>query len=142
MRLFSRRAAGLIGVLFVLASAGCFHTAQSVKPLYPTGVTANSGGDTRGTVMYHPPASPQTPTDPYEAVSGKFVIGQRQHMAWALAEIHDHAHLQAFHTYPRSRSRPGTATQRPKRKPKRSGRRSSTLICWKNTTPASATSSA
>ena len=100
MRLFSRRAAGLMGVLFVLASAGCFHAAPPVKPAHPAGVTANSGGDTRGTVLYHAPASSKPAIDPYETVSSKFVIGQRQRMAWALAEIHDHAHLQAFHTYP------------------------------------------
>ena len=97
MRLFSRQAATVIA-MSALASAGCFQAAPPAKLAHPVGVTANSGGDTRGTVLYHPSVAP--PHDPYEAVSSKFVIGQRQRMAWALAEIDIHAHLQAFHTYP------------------------------------------
>ena len=81
--------------------SGCSHPAPPPpsKPP-PGGVTANSGGDTRGTVLYHPPVPPKTPPDPYAPISDKFVIGQRQQMAWALAEIDYHAHLQSLHTYP------------------------------------------
>ena len=99
MSLFPGRAATTLAVS-ALASAGCFHPSPPVKPLHPAGVTANSGGDTRGTILYHPAALPKPVPDPYEAVSSKFVIGQRQRMAWALAEIDQHAHLQAFHVYP------------------------------------------
>lgn len=53
-----------------------------------------------GTIMYHPDPPPKTPPNPYAPVSDKFVIGQRQKMAWALAEIDQHAHLQALHAYP------------------------------------------
>ena len=66
----------------------------------PAGVTANSGGDTRGTVLYQSgPLSAHLP-DPYTAVSGKFVLAQRQRLAWELAEIDQHAHRQAAEAYP------------------------------------------
>lgn len=51
-------------------------------------------------MLYHPPPPPKALPNPYLPVSSKFVIGQRQQMAWALAEIDYHAHLQALHTYP------------------------------------------
>ncbi len=114
MRFFSRKMTPALAALIlamilamiltmIVASSGCFHPAPPAppKPAKPAGVTTNSGGDTRGTILYHPPATlPKPASDPYAAVSSKFVIGQRQRMAWALAEIDDHAHLQALHTYP------------------------------------------
>ena len=85
----------------VAALAGCSRPAPPPLPKPPpAGVTANSGGDTRGTVLYHPPAPPKALPNPYTPISDKFVIGQRQQMAWALAEIDYHAHLQSLHVYP------------------------------------------
>ena len=109
MSSFSRQAASrLAPALLAFSSllvAGCAPSSpstSSLKPSVPTGVTADSGGDTRGTILYHtPPHAPAKPMpDPYEAVSSKFVIGERQKMAWALAELDDHAHLAAVHAYP------------------------------------------
>ena len=97
------RPASLTAALAIAAliAAGCSkpppppaHTPLS------TGVSANSGGDTRGTVLYHPAPPAKKPPDPYAAVSSKLVIGQRQRLAWALAEIDLHAHEQALRTYP------------------------------------------
>lgn len=77
------------------------------KPLPPPapppaspGVSVLSAGDTRGTVLYHPTAPPEKAPNPYALVSDKYVIAQRRQMAWALAEIDQHAHAQALHTYP------------------------------------------
>lgn len=115
MSSFSRQAASrltpaLLAFLSLLAfsslfTAGCTPSSPpppSVKLPVSVGVTANSGGDTRGTILYRTPAHPliKPPLDPYEAVSSKFVIGERQKMAWALAELDDHAHLAAVHAYP------------------------------------------
>ena len=84
-----------------LMAAGCSKPPPPPPPVSaPPGVSANSGGDTRGTVLYHPAPPLPKPPDPYAPVSDKFVIGQRQRMAWALAEIDLHAHAQALHTYP------------------------------------------
>ena len=100
----SRLAPGLLAFSSLLV-AGCAPSspsASSIKTSVSVGVTANSGGDTRGTILYHtPPHAPVKPMpDPYDAVSSKFVIGERQKMAWALAELDDHAHLAAVHAYP------------------------------------------
>ena len=66
----------------------------------PPGVTTNSGGDTRGTILFQPaPPLPNAP-DPYAAVSSKFVLPQRQKFAYELAEIDLHAHQQAANAYP------------------------------------------
>lgn len=103
MSSFSRRRAALLLSLIALAGAGCTHPAPPDVPKPgPHGVSIGADGDVRGTVMYHPPVLPakQPPPNPYTSVSDKFVIGKRQEMAWALAEIDDHAHLQAFHVYP------------------------------------------
>ena len=84
-----------------LMAAGCSKPPPPPAPAPPpSGVSANSGGDTRGTVLYHPPPPPKKPPNPYAAVSDKIVIGQRQRLAWALAEIDLHAHAQALQTYP------------------------------------------
>lgn len=87
--------------LLLSALAGCGHPAPLPAPP-PTaqGVSLNSGGDTRGAVLYHPVAPPAKAHNPYALVSDKFVIGKRQQMAWALAEIDDHAHRQAENAYP------------------------------------------
>ena len=102
MSCFSREAAGL--ALAALLAAGCSHAPAPVpddKPSASAGVTANSGGDTRGTILFHTPVHPpKTAPDPYEAVSSKFVISERQKMAWALAELDDHAHVASVHAYP------------------------------------------
>ena len=95
-----------VSLLAALATAALIVEGCSKPPAPPapapaaTGVSANSGGDTRGTVLYHPPPLPKKLPDPYAAVSGKFVIGQRQRLAWELAEIDLHAHEQAVRTYP------------------------------------------
>lgn len=67
----------------------------------PPGVTANSGGDTRGTVLYQPAPQPSVPAaNPYAALSDRFVIGQRQQMAAALVQMDIDAHTQAALKYP------------------------------------------
>ncbi len=103
MSFFPTRPVSLFAALATAAplAAGCSKPPPTPAPIpTPPGVSANSGGDTRGTVLYHPALPPKRPPNPYAAVSDKFVIGQRQHMAWALAEIDQHAHEQALHTYP------------------------------------------
>lgn len=100
MSFFLWRAALALAALAL--AAGCSKPASLPvpPPPRPAGVSANSGGDTRGTVLYQPALPPKTPPNPYALVSDKFVIGQRQKMAWALAEIDLHAHQQSLHGYP------------------------------------------
>lgn len=101
MSFFPKRPTLLLAALATALAAGCSKPPPSPPPVpVPPGVSANSGGDTRGTVLYHPALPLPKPSDPYAPVSDKFVIGQRQRMAWALAEIDLHAHAQALHTYP------------------------------------------
>jgi len=102
MSFFPTRPAPLLAALATAAlAAGCSKPPPPPAPApLSTGVSANSGGDTRGTVLYHPAPLPKKPPNPYAPVSDKFVIAQRQRMAWALAEIDLHAHTQALHTYP------------------------------------------
>ena len=89
----------------VLAFAGCSRSgppaALSGADTKTVGVTANSGGDTRGTILYRPapPAAVPTPS-PYAAVSDHFVLPERQKLAYALAEIDQHAHSQAVQADP------------------------------------------
>ena len=107
MSVFLKQAAPFLAAL---AFAGCSQsppppdTLRASKPAmeaHSPGVTLNgAGGDTRGTVLYQPNPAPKPPPNPYALVSDKFVLGQRQQMAWALAEIDQHAHLQALHAYP------------------------------------------
>ena len=109
MSVFPRRAAPALA-LTALLLGGCHQPAPPPPPAPPRpGVSANSGGDTRGTILYQPAptpratspqAPPKPPPNPYAPVSDKFVIGQRQQMAWALAEIDLHAHQQSLHGYP------------------------------------------
>ncbi|MGI4788084.1 MAG: hypothetical protein ACRYFS_04460 [Janthinobacterium lividum] len=94
-------------VLTLATLAGCTQTASTktgpstaAAEIGSPGVTANSGGDTRGTILYEPSPAPAKPTDPYATVSGKFVLPLRQKMAWELAEIDLHAHQQAENAYP------------------------------------------
>lgn len=98
----SRRLGVLVPIL--LCCAGCAHPAlpPPAPPAdqKPVGVTANSGGDTRGTILYQPGPPPATPPDPYAAVSSKLVLPERQKLAWMLAEIDLHAHQQAANAYP------------------------------------------
>ncbi len=102
MSFFPTRPAPVLGALALaaLAAGGCSKPPPLPPPPKPAGVSANSGGDTRGTILYHPAPPPKMPPNPYAPVSDKFVIGRRQKMAWALAEIDLHAHQQAVHTYP------------------------------------------
>ena len=86
--------------LVSLTAGGCSKPPAPPPAPRPPGVSANSGGDTRGTVLYHPPPPPKNPPNPYALVSDRFVIGRRQRMAWELAEIDLHAHAQALQTYP------------------------------------------
>ena len=79
---------------------GCSKPPPPPAPAPSTGISVDGGKDTRGTIPYHPPPPPKTPPNPYALVSDKFVLGQRQRMAWALAEIDNHAHQQALQTYP------------------------------------------
>ncbi len=101
MSCFPKRAAF---VFAVLALAGCSPPPPppaAITPAPRTGVTlGGADADMRGTIMYQPAPLPKTLSNPYASVSDKFVIGKRQQMAWALAEIDQHAHLQALHTYP------------------------------------------
>lgn len=96
-------------VLLLLALTGCTHVAPPAplpapppasQPEPALGVTANSGGDTRGTVSYRPAPAPAAPVDPYAAVSAKIILPERQKLAWMLAEIDSHAHQQAANAYP------------------------------------------
>lgn len=89
----------------LLIFAGCAQTAPPRPPAEaadtkPPGVTANSGGDTRGTILFQSGPAPAKPQDPYAAVSGKFVLPQRQKFAYELAGIDLHAHQQAANAYP------------------------------------------
>jgi hypothetical protein len=104
-------------LLALLLFAGCTQTTP-VKPPPEApetklpGVTTNSGGDTRGTILFQPGPLPVQPTDPYAAVSSKFVLPQRQRMAYELAEIDQHAHQQAANAYPVSEAgSPGYSKQ-------------------------------
>ncbi len=77
---------------------GCARTVPQRAPVAADatpGVTLNTGGDTRGTVLYDPVLSPPAPANPYAAVSDKIVLPERQKIAWELAEIDLHAHRQA-----------------------------------------------
>ncbi len=100
MRAFSFLVPGLL----LLTLAGCAPPpAAPPAPAFdppPAGVTANSGGDTRGTISYQPAPPPAGPPDPYLAVSGKIVLPERQKLAWMLAEIDLHAHRQAENAFP------------------------------------------
>ena len=102
MSFFPKRPVPTLTALALAAgvAGGCSKPPPPPPVSKPPGVSANSGGDTRGTVLYHPVPPPKTPPNPYALVSDKFVIGERQRMAWALAEIDLHAHQQAFRTYP------------------------------------------
>lgn len=92
----------LLPVLLLMALAGC--TRPSPPSPGPagslSGVTANSGGDTRGTISYRPGSAPAHLPDPYAAIGGKIALSQRQKYAWMLAEIDLHAHRQAANAYP------------------------------------------
>ncbi len=92
------------GVRLALASLLCAGCARTIPPpaseSKPAGVTANSGGDTRGAVLFQPGPSPAHPPDPYAAVSSKIVLPQRQRIAWELGEIDIHAHRQAAQAFP------------------------------------------
>ncbi len=97
----------LVPVPLLLLAAGCDRPVPApanpvpANSASPPGVTANSGGDTRGTVLYRPAPPPLVPAaDPYTALSGRFVIGQRQQMAAALVQIGTSAHTQAALRYP------------------------------------------
>ncbi len=88
--------------LTLICLAGC---ARPVAPppldMRPPGVTANSGGDTRGTVLYRPAPPPAVPAaDPYAALSSRFVIARRQQMAAALVQMDTDAHTRAALKYP------------------------------------------
>ena len=74
--------------------------AETAADTKAPGVTANSGGDTRGTILFHPDPPPVKPIDPYAAVSSKIVLPQRRTFAYELAEIDQHAHQQAANAYP------------------------------------------
>ncbi len=100
-------------VLLLITLTGCTRVVPPVLPpvLPPApppasqpepvaGVTANSGGDTRGTISYRPGPAPTNPPDPYAAVSAKITLPQRQKFAWMLAEIDLHAHQQAANADP------------------------------------------
>ena len=50
--------------------------------------------------MYQPGPALASQPDPYAAVSSKFILPQRQKLAWELAEIDLHAHQQAANAYP------------------------------------------
>ena len=102
MSSFPTRPAPLLAALTALGVAGgCAKPPPPPAPLPPPpGVSVLSAGDTRGTVLYHPAPPAQKPPNPYAPVSDKFVIAQRQQMAWELAEIDQHAHAQAARTYP------------------------------------------
>jgi len=97
----------LVPVPLLLLAAGCDRpmpapvTPAPVTPAPPAGVTANSGGDTRGTVLYEPTPPPLVSlADSYTALSDRFVIGQRQQMAAALVQMNTYAHTRAALRYP------------------------------------------
>ena len=100
MSAFAKWAVSL--VLPTVLWAGCVRTVPPPVPqdAKSPGVTLNTGGDTRGTVLYDPALSPPPPPNPYAAVSDKIVLPERQKIAWELAEIDLHAHLQAAKAYP------------------------------------------
>jgi len=106
MRMIASCTKLLLFGLVLLCFAGCTHSVLTPPQEAPTadpkpvGVTANSGGDTRGTILYQPDPSSASPPDPYAAVSRKIVLPQRQELAWMLAEIDIHAHQQAAKAYP------------------------------------------
>ena len=104
MPFFLKRAALLLAVPILAGCAPSPPLPDLPKPAHEVrapGVTLNgAGGDTRGTVLYQPSQPPKTLPNPYALVSDKFVLARRQQMAWALAEIDGHAHLQALHAYP------------------------------------------
>ena len=116
MRASANRFLPLVPALLLLA--GCTQTAPIKTPAEAAdaktpGVTANSGGDTRGTILYRPSQLPANVPDPYAAVSGKFVLAQRQKLAYELAEIDLHAHRQAASAYPvPAPSSPGYSKQK------------------------------
>ena len=105
MSVFANRAALLV---LIVAVTGCTQTSPTktepssaaMDTTKTPGVTTNSGGDTRGTILYQPGLAPGPPPDPYVVVSSKFVLPQRQKLAYALAEIDIHAHRQAENAYP------------------------------------------
>ena len=101
--MIAARSSALLAAALLLF-AGCAHLqpppALPAPEPAPPGVTANSGGDTRGTVLYQPAPAPANPPDPYAAVSAKIALPQRQKLAWMLAEIDLHAHRQAENAYP------------------------------------------
>ena len=104
MYAFADRA--LLSALIITLFAGCTKTPPAVSAHHAAleargpGVTANSGGDTRGTVLFDPNTAPSDPTNPYALTSDKFVLPQRQKMAYELGEIDLHAHLQAENAFP------------------------------------------
>jgi hypothetical protein len=92
-------------IFTLLFLAGCTQTTPIKPPAEVPetklpGVTTNSGGDTRGTILFQTSPLPAHPLDPYAAVSSKFVLPQRQKFAYELAEIDLHAHQQAENAYP------------------------------------------
>ena len=102
MSFFPTRPACALAALVVAmgVAGGCAKPPPPPPAPQPPGVSLDGGGDTRGTISYRPPAPLKMPPNPYAPVSDKFVLGQRQRMAWALAEIDNHAHQQALQTYP------------------------------------------
>jgi len=102
MSFFPTRSVLTLAALVVAAgiAGGCSKPPPPAPLPRPPGVSANSGGDTRGTVPYRPSPPPKTPPNPYVLVSDKFVLGRRQQMAWELAEIDEHAHQHALQTFP------------------------------------------
>ncbi len=86
--------------LTLICLAGCAPPADPPLDTRLPGVTANSGGDTRGTILYQPGPLPAVPANPYAALSSRFVIGQRQQMAAALTQIDTDAHFKASLKYP------------------------------------------
>ena len=89
---------GCFLLLAVAGLAGCARPAAPPPLDAPLpGVTANSGGDTRGTILYRPGPPPAVPD---AALSSRFVIGQRQQMAAALFQGDAEAHTRAALRYP------------------------------------------
>ena len=100
----------------LLVLAGCSRPAPPADAANTkaVGVTANSGGDTRGAVLFQPAPPPAVPPpSPYAAVSDKIVLPERQKLAYALAEIDQHAHSQAVQADPvPTPSSPGYSKQK------------------------------